>query len=159
MINSYIKLKGKTTTMKNFIMALPFTLMLMIVSSCSVLDKVEEDPIATGEIIGFTYLLTKDELSTENREIVEKAYGLFSDIVSDEYVHMTNDTLKNALFERLDRLYPDADDVAKRTAIKLMANRYWNKLDAKYNISSLIPDDQLDMLRQVRIGIEQGLGR
>lgn len=131
---------------------------VMLLAGCSTLGE-KVDPIATGEIIGFTYLITKDELDEEQREIVVKAYELFSEIVATEYAELNTDTLKKELFRQLDKQFPNEEDLAKRTAIKLMANRYWNKLDAKYSISTLIPEQQLDMLKQVRLGIEQGLGR
>ena len=147
--------------MKHILVILATVFLLSGCLSTSLKDAASKiDPVDTGEIIGFTYLMTKEELSESNREAVEKAYAIFTDVVNSD-VDLSGETidLKGMLFDRLDKKMSDPEDAPKKAVIKLVISRYWNRVDAKYDIDVQIPTKQMAILKQVHLGIERGLGR
>ena len=143
--------------MKNYLLVV---LALFVLAGCGSIDTSKIDPVDTGEIIGFTYLMTKNELSEEDRQAVESAYAVFAQIAN-----YTGDAealdVKVMLFSLIDDKMPADDDseIARKTAVKLIVNRYWNRVDVKFNLADRLPVEQLSILQQVYIGMERGLGR
>lgn len=151
-------------TIRNFnwfavLAALAFTISIVGCTPGGVKD-VDIDPVSTGEIVGFAYLMTKHELEEEDRQTIEKAYEIFADVARMTVTEDTTD-LKGLLFNLIDEKMPEDDDrdIQRKVAVKIIINRYWTRVDVKYNISDLIPADQLSIIQQVYIGIERGLGR
>jgi len=124
---------------------------MLLVSGCA---TTKLDPVATGEVIGITYQLTKDQLNDGDRQTIEEAYSIFS-MVLDTYNGEQQADVKTILY-----LVADAkiEDPAKRAATKLIITLYWNKLQTNINIDSLPLKDQVEVMKQVKIGIERGLG-
>lgn len=124
---------------------------IFLVSGCT---NTNIDPVATGEVIGITYQLTKDQLNDGDRQTIEEAYSIFS-MVLDTYNGEQQADVKAILY-----LVADAkiEDPAKRAATKLIITLYWNKLQTNINIDSLPLKDQIEVMKQVKIGIERGLG-
>lgn len=123
----------------------------MFLSGCT---TIKNDPVATGEVIGITYILTKDQLSETDRENIENAYHVFSEFlsISDQ---LENGDIKGQLYAILDL---KVEDPAKRAATKVIITLYWDKLVRDVNMESLVLHDQIEVLKQVKIGIERGLG-
>jgi hypothetical protein len=147
--------------MNKFTTAMAILAMIMFFVGCTTTVDGEKkvDPVATGEIIGFTYLITKDELSDSDREVVEKAYAIFTDVVNSKFdLNGPSLNLKSMLFAKLDEEMDKPDQEAKKAAIKLVITRIWSQVDAKYDIDIQIPTKQLAILKDVQIGIERGLG-
>jgi len=118
------------------------------------------DPTTTGEIIGFAYLLTKDELADNDRKNIEQAYAVFSEVVSRDAVeYSATVNVKEELFKALDRAMDKPEDQAKKAAIKIIVSTYWSKVNSEYSIDLKLPAEQLAILKQVHIGIERGLGK
>lgn len=124
---------------------------MMLVSGCT---NTNIDPVATGEVIGFTYQLTKDQLNDGDRKNIEEAYSILS-VVLSTYNDEQQADVKSILY-----LVTDAkiEDPVKRTAVKLVISLYWDKLQSNVNINSMSLHDQIEVLKQVKIGIERGLG-
>lgn len=149
--------------MNKFTSAMAALAIVMSFVGCTVTTEDGEkkvDPVATGEIIGFTYLITKDELSDSDRETVENAYAIFTDVVNSD-LDLSGESLniKGMLFDKLDEEMDKPDQEARKAAIKLVITRIWSQVDAKYNIDLQIPTKQLAILKDVQQGIERGLGR
>ena len=123
----------------------------MVLSGCTLNSL---DPIATGEVIGITYTLTKDQLNDTDRENIEAAYSVFCDLLEVED-KIENGNVKGILFVIVDE---KIDDIAKRAAIKLVITLYWDKLQSNIDVDSMPYKDQIEVLKQVKIGIERGLG-
>lgn len=117
------------------------------------------DAVDTGEIIGFTYLMTKDELSQNDRENIEEAYHIFAKVANDDYNFDEDIDFQSLLLQEIDSQMPGEENLKRRTAARIITMRYWNRVDAKYNINISVPTEQLAILQQVYIGIERGLGR
>jgi hypothetical protein len=112
------------------------------------------DPVATGEVIGVTYQLTKDQLNEGDRKNIEEAYSIFSTVLAT-YGGEQQADVKSILY-----LVADAkiEDPSKRAAVKLVITLYWNKLQTNVNIDAMPLKDQIEVLKQVEIGIKRGLG-
>lgn len=119
--------------------------------------KTKVDPVSSGEVIGYTYLLTKDQLSKQDQENIKAAYAIFSYVVNVSPDSAGKD-IKGQIFALIDEKIAKDQDPAKVAAIKLVVTIYWNKIQDKYNIEAMVPKEQLAMLHQVYIGIERGLG-
>lgn len=135
-------------------------LLAMLITGCTSVDSEgnkEFDPVNTGEIIGFTYLMTKAELSESDRENVEKAYEVFTAIVTSDIDLSVSVDLQALLYAELDKRINDSPET--KVAIKVILSRYWDRVNTKYNVSLKLPADQLAIMKQVRLGIERGLGR
>lgn len=143
--------------MKNYLLVV---LALFVLAGCGSIDSSKVDPADTGEIIGFTYLLTKSELSEEDRQAVESAYAVFAQ-VANYTGSAENLDVKGLLFILIDDEMPadDESEIARKTAVKLIVNRYWSKVDGKFDLADRLPVEQLSILQQVYIGMERGLGR
>lgn len=118
------------------------------------------NPVDTGEIIGFTYLMTQQELSEGDRETIEDAYEVFVMVATANYGDTTID-FKALLFSEIDKKFPadNEETVRQNVAAKLMVDRYWSQVDAEYGIDAMPFSDQLAVAQQVYIGIERGMGR
>lgn len=139
-------------------------LLVLSIVSCTTTNQTGErtvDPVATGQIIGLAYTLTKDKLEEGDRKNIEAAYAIFTDVANliTDQGGVDGDSIKYMLLAEVDGRIYGPDYEAKRAAVRAIINIYWDRIDAKYDIGSMLPSDQLYMLKQLQLGIEQGLGR
>jgi hypothetical protein len=141
-----------------YIAAIFTGILALLGMGCSNLESV--DPVETGEVIGFVYTMTKDELDEDHREAVEEAYAVFVEVVNN-FDENGNIDLKQTLFNVLEEKFPGetGDNAQTKAIVKMIVNRYWDRVDEKYGITNRIPSEQIAIVRQVYIGIERGLGR
>lgn len=125
---------------------------------CSTLEST--DPVETGEVIGFVYSMTKDELDDDQREAVEEAYAIFAEVVNTFEEDGSID-VKQTIFKVMEEKFPgtEGDNAQTKAIVKLVVNRYWDRVDEKYGLSDRVPSEQIAIVRQVYVGIERGLGR
>ena len=132
----------------------------MLLSACLVGCATNEkvvDPVSAGEVIGYTYLLTKDQLKEQDRQAIVIAYEVFTYVVNLNQASAGTD-LKEEIFALLDEKFLKEEDEQKKVAIKAVVTVYWSRIQSKYNIEQMVPTEQLEVLRQVHIGIERALG-
>lgn len=115
------------------------------------------DPASTGEVIGYAYILTKDQLNEQDLDNIKAAYAVFSYVVNVSPDSAGTD-IKAQIFALIDEKIAKHQDAQTVAAIKIVVNIYWNKLQSKYDIEAMTPTDQLAMLHQVYIGIERAIG-
>jgi hypothetical protein len=123
---------------------------------------VKVDPVASGEIIGFAYTLTQDKLSTQDRKNIETAYTIFSEVANTDpntLVQTASTGLEQVLLNAVAAKFPDPKDAAIKMATTLVIQSYWSQVDAKYALNIKPPVEQLAIMKQVYIGIQQGLGK
>ena len=131
--------------------------LVAVLAGCS---NLATNPVDTGEIIGFTYLMTQQELSEGDRETIEDAYEVFAKVakMKPEDTHID---FKIVLFNAIDKKFPvdDEETMRQNVAAKMIVRRYWSRVDTKFGIEGLPFSDQLAVAQQVYIGIERGMGR
>lgn len=134
-------------------------IMVVFLASCTTVDGTTKiDPVSAGEVIGFTYLLTKDELKETDRKSIELAYGIFAEIVNmpDDGVG-SSDSVKALLFAVIDAKFDGKEK--EKAAVKMVVTLYWSRVDAKFKVDQMQTSEQMQVLKQVYLGIERGLGR
>jgi hypothetical protein len=141
-----------------------FILLIALMVGCTATDpttgKRKIDPIATGEIIGYTYLLTKDELKESDRKTIELAYAVFTEVVNEHSdIVQPNDSVKAILYAVIDAKFDDPSKEKQKAAVKAVVALYWSRVDSKFNVESMVSAEQMAVLKQVHIGIERALGR
>lgn len=132
-------------------------LLSLFLVGCTTNEKVVVDPVSAGEVIGYTYLLTKDQLKEQDRQAIIIAYEVFTYVVNLNQTSAGTD-LKEEIFALLDEKFLKEEDEQKKAAIKAVVTVYWSRIQTKYNIEQMDPTEQLEVLRQVHIGIERALG-
>jgi len=121
-------------------------------------DQVGVSPLVAGQVAGFTYGVTENQLSLRKRKVIEDVYKIFS-IVADgsDRIIAAGITVEKAFDNALDKQFPDPDDIIKKEVVKLVIRVYWKKANTKYAIAAKTIVQQLKIIRQMRIGIERGL--
>jgi len=143
--------------LRNLLACVLLSTMMGCVTKDNLTGEEHFDPLASGEVIGYTYILTKDQMSTQDLDNIKAAYSAFS-YVAQLPPNMTGSDIKVLLLETLDKEVSKTHDAKTVAAAKILVTMYWSRLQSKYNIDAMIPTEQLAMLRQVYIGIERGIG-
>lgn len=121
---------------------------------CSIFEK-DVDPYTAGQIMGFTYVLTKEEMKEKDRKQLTKAYCAFEEVVTiEDPSAVAQNKIKERLFGEIDT---QVEDVAQREMVKAIVQMYWTKVDAEYKLEIAMPEKQLSILREVRNGIAQAI--
>lgn len=144
--------------MKNLI----FIAIVAFLVGCTTVEngQTKVDPLATGEVIGYTYLLTKDELKDTDRQAIELAYSVFTDVIQEHGdIVKPNDNVKSLMLVVIDSKFDGPSKQKQKVAVKMIVSMYWDRLQTKYNIDSMVSSEQIAFLRQVHMGIERALGR
>jgi len=122
-------------------------------TGCATTGGVEKvDAYRLGRFATVAYLSQKDKLDEKHVRAVEVLYATFDSVVD---VDMISGSPKDLVMTAL------KVELKEEPELMMLSNEiidmYWGRLEANFNISKLIPNAQLDMLKQFNRGIKDAL--
>lgn len=116
------------------------------------------NPATTGNLVGFAYKITEDDLSSKEKRIAIHVYEIFSMVAnaSDRIIEK-GITVKAAAHLALDQRFPSPDDASKKELVYKLIRVYWDRTNSKFSIAAKTAKEQLYIISQLRKGIENGL--
>jgi len=113
-------------------------------------------PYDVGRDITVVYLLSEDHLPKDKVIAVKALYISFSEIMDEaEKYESTGEFPFDSILEK--SLESKIKDTTVLIFASKIANRYWENLNSRFNFTSSVIKDQIEILKEFRRGIEDAL--